>query len=79
MALWRPSQTTVSAAAVPELDQQELDGLRHDLAGMTRADAQEMLAPIGPPTIDLWPGWVDRLPGLDWRITIDVQPAEGGQ
>ena len=25
------------------------------------------------------PGWVDRLPRLDWRISIDVEPADGGQ
>lgn len=72
-------QTTVSANAVPQLSQAEMDALRSELAGMTAADAQEVVKPIGPSTVDLWPGWVDRLPGLDWRITISVEPAEGGQ
>lgn len=69
-------QTTVTAAAVPDLDQ---DALRQELTGMSAADAQEALAEIGPATVSLWPGWVDRIPRLDWRITISVEPAEGGQ
>jgi Baseplate J-like protein len=72
-------QATVTADAVPAVGQEELDTLRQELAGMSAADAQEALASIGPSTVDLWPGWVDRLPRLDWRITISVQPAEGGQ
>ena len=69
-------QTTVTAGAVPDLDQ---ESIRRELAGMSSADAQEALADIGPSTISLWPGWVDRIPRLDWRITISVEPAEGGQ
>ena len=69
-------QTTVSAGAVPDLDQ---EAIRRELAGMSSADAQEALAGIGPTTISLWPGWVDRIPRLDWRITISVEPAEDGQ
>jgi hypothetical protein len=72
-------QTTVSADAVPHLDQGEVDALRHELAGMTAADAREAVKSIGPSTVDLWPGWVDRLPLLDWRITISVEAADGGQ
>ncbi len=69
-------QTTVTADAVPDLDQ---DSIRRALVGMTAAEAQEALSNIGPSTVDLWPGWVDRLPRLDWRISINVEPAEGGQ
>ena len=57
---------------------QEIETLRDELAGMTAADAEAALADIGPSTINLWPGWVDRIPRLDWRISISVEPAEDG-
>lgn len=69
-------QATVTADAVPDLDQ---ESIRRSLVGMTADQAQDALATIGPASVDLWPGWVDRLPRLDWRISISVQPAEGGQ
>ncbi|HKO33193.1 MAG TPA: baseplate J/gp47 family protein, partial [Candidatus Limnocylindria bacterium] len=68
-------QTTVTADAVPDLDQ---ESIRRSLVGMTAAQAQDALATIGPASVDLWPGWVDRLPRLDWRITIKPEPAESG-
>ena len=67
-------QTSVTADAVPELDQ---ESIRRSLVGMTAAQAQDALATIGPASVDLWPGWVDRLPRLDWRISVSVEPAEG--
>ena len=69
-------QTTVTADAVPDLDQETI---RRSLVGMTAAQAQDALATIGPTSVSLWPGWVDRLPRLDWRISVNVEPAEGGQ
>jgi len=69
-------QTTVTADAVPDLDQ---ESIRRSLVGMSAAQAQDALATIGPASVDLWPGWVDRLPRLDWRISITVEPVEGGQ
>ncbi|HET6745568.1 MAG TPA: baseplate J/gp47 family protein, partial [Candidatus Limnocylindria bacterium] len=65
--------TTVTAAAVPNVD---VDALRQELAGKTVAEAEALLEPIGTSTVDLWPVWVDRIPQLDWRISIDVQAAE---
>jgi hypothetical protein len=69
-------QTTVTADAVRDLDE---EALRQELAGMSAAEAEAALAEIGPVTINLWPGWVDRIPRLDWRISISVQPADDGQ
>jgi hypothetical protein len=54
----------------------EEDALRSELAGKTVAEAEAALEPIGPPTVTLWPFWVDRVPSIDWRISIDVQAAE---
>jgi hypothetical protein len=64
--------TTIIAAAVPDVD---VEALRQELAGKTASEAEELLEPIGPSTVELWPMWVDRIPRLDWRITIDVQAA----
>jgi len=69
-------QTTVTADAVPDLDQ---ESIRRSLVGMTAAQAQAALANIGPASVDLWPGWVDRVPRIDWRISISVVPAEAAQ
>jgi hypothetical protein len=69
-------QATVTADAVPDLD---LEAIRQQLAGMSAADAEAALSDIGPVDVSLWPGWVDRLPRLDWRISISVPAAEEGQ
>jgi hypothetical protein len=69
-------QTTVTADAVPDLDQ---ENIRRGLVGMTAGEVRQALAPIGPADVSLWPGWVDRIPRLDWRISVNVEPAEGGQ
>ncbi|HEX5579404.1 MAG TPA: baseplate J/gp47 family protein, partial [Candidatus Limnocylindria bacterium] len=71
-------QATVTADAVPDISDQELEALRQELTGLPASDARRAVASIGPATVDLWPGWVDRLPRLDWRITISVEAAEGG-
>ena len=70
-------QTTVTADAVPDLDQDEHPPRagRHD----RRVRPRRRWRPSVQQTVDLWPGWVDRIPRLDWRISINVEPAEGGQ
>jgi hypothetical protein len=61
---------SVTAAAARDVDE---NTLRTELAGMTADDAEAALAEIGPSTVELWPGWVDRVPRLGWRVTFDVQ------
>ncbi len=69
-------QTTVTADAVPDLDQ---ESIRRALVGMTAGEVRRRWRTIGPADVSLWPGWVDRIPRLDWRISVNVEPAEGGQ
>ena len=69
-------QASVTASAVPELNEETI---RRQLVGMTTAQAEAALSDIGPSTISLWPGWVDHVPRLDWRIDISVEPAEETQ
>jgi hypothetical protein len=66
---------SVTATAVPDVN---TDALRRELAGRTAAEAEAALASIGPTDVELWPVWVDRIPGVEWRIRIDVLPAEPG-
>jgi hypothetical protein len=58
------------AAVVPLTDESEL---KAKIAGRSRADAVDALADVGAATIDLWPGWVDAVPRLPFRIGITIQ------
>ncbi len=68
----------VRASAAPELDP---DAIRKRIANLTPDEAQAALADIGPSAVNLWPGWVGRVPTLDWRISIetDAVPASSLQ
>ena len=63
----------VTATAVPELD---TAAIRSEVAGLTAADAQAALADLGDVEVDLWPGWVSRVPGMDWRVDVQVGSVE---
>jgi hypothetical protein len=66
-------QAQVSAQAVPQYDEAALAGR---IAGRTAADAEAELRSIGPNSVTLWPFWVDRVPQLAWRVSIDIRPVE---
>jgi hypothetical protein len=63
----------VTARAIPQF---EVGDLRTLIAGRTAAEAVELLEPIGPATVKLWPFWVDRVPEMDWRVQITVRSVE---
>lgn len=65
-------QVEVQANALPAFDPAAIPGM---VSGKTAEDAIAALRPIGPATVDLWPGWVDRVPGLEWRIHVEIRPA----
>ena len=66
----------VSAATRPIID----DGaLRASLAGKTREEVIAALEPIGPASVELWPGWVDRVTGIGWRVELVLESEIGGQ
>ncbi len=60
----------VRASVAPVLDESEL---KARVAGRSRQDAAQVLSDIGPTTVDLWPGWVDSVPRLPFRITISIE------
>jgi len=69
-------QTQVRATALPNFDRAAVPGM---VSGRTSEDAVAALRPIGPATVELWPPWVDHVPGLEWRIRVDIQPAVAAQ
>jgi hypothetical protein len=66
-------QAQVNAQAVPQYEESAIAG---QIAGLSADDAESQLDSIGRTTVTLWPFWVDRVPRLDWRVTVDVRPVE---
>jgi hypothetical protein len=67
------ARVTVTSLADPIVDVQ---AVREMIAGLTEPEAEEALAGLGTVEIELWPGWVDRVPQLDWRIEVQVAADE---
>jgi hypothetical protein len=68
-------QLVVRAAAAAPIDKAMVRDL---VAGMTVPQARDALRPIGDVEVDLWPPWLDRLPRLSFRISVDqVAPSPG--
>lgn len=65
-------RVTLRAEADPVLDE---GGIRDLVAGLTAAEAEAQLAWLGEVEVGLWPGWVDRVPQLEWRIDLRVEEA----
>jgi hypothetical protein len=66
-------QADVTAQAVPQYDESAIPGR---IAGSTAEQAEAELNSIGPTTVRLWPFWVDRVPRLDWRVSVEIRPVE---
>jgi len=65
--------TQVTAQAAPQYDPSAIAGR---IGGMTADGARSALSSIGPADVTFWPFWVDRVPSLDWRVKVDVEPVE---
>ena len=63
---------TATASQIRHLDPDTLRGL---VAGKSVDEAQAILAPYGTVDIKTWPGFVNSVPSLAWRLTLTV---EGG-
>ncbi len=66
----------VTAATRPVID---ADALRASLAGKTPEGVIAALEPIGPASVELWPGWVDRVTGIGWRVELAIESAVDAQ
>jgi hypothetical protein len=61
-------EASVTASAAVAYDEA---AVRNRIAGLTIEEARAELASLGEIEVDLWPAWVDRLPRLTFRITIE--------
>jgi hypothetical protein len=59
----------VTAQAVARLD---ATAIRSSVLGLTAEEAEAALDGLGAVDVELWPGWVDRIPRLDWRVTVEI-------
>ncbi len=57
----------VTAAATSAVDR---DAVVEMIRGRPLDEARAALDAIGGATLELWPGWADRVPDLDWRIDV---------
>lgn len=64
---------TVSAEAVPTVDEA---AIRRRVAGRTPSEVRAALDDLGAVDVALWPVWVGRVPGMDWRVSIEVTGAQ---
>ncbi len=62
-------EVTVRATAAAIVD---AEIVRELAAGLTAAEAVEALSHLGTAQVDLWPGWVDRVPSLAFRVTVET-------
>ncbi|MGH6691487.1 MAG: baseplate J/gp47 family protein, partial [Gammaproteobacteria bacterium] len=60
-------QVRATAAAIIDAD-----AVRTRSAGLTTDEAEATLADLGTIEVELWPGWVDRVPGLGFRVTVEA-------
>jgi hypothetical protein len=68
-------QVSVRAVAATAIDKA---AVRDRIAGMTVQEARSALRDIGEIEVDLWPPWVDRLPRLAFRISVEpALPSQG--
>jgi hypothetical protein len=63
-------EVSVTAEADPALDE---TAIRDRVAGLSEPEAEAALAPLGEVDVELWPGWVDRVPQLGWRIELRIE------
>jgi hypothetical protein len=65
----------VTGASAPLPDPDEV--LRR-VRGRSAQAARAALADLGTATVDLWPGWVQSVPELDWRIDLRIDSVADG-
>ena len=60
---------SMTGASTPALDREEVIAR---VRGRPADEARAALSDFGEATVDLWPGWVGSVPGLDWRIEVVI-------
>ncbi len=60
---------SVIGLSTPAVDRDEVVSR---VRGLSADEARAALADFGDATVDLWPGWVASVPGLEWRIEVVI-------
>jgi hypothetical protein len=68
------AEAVVTGSTAPELDPAVVRGR---VSGLSEAEARLALADLGEADVALWPGWVESVPELDWRVEVRI--AEPGR
>jgi hypothetical protein len=68
------AEVVVTGSTAPELDPAVVRGR---VSGLSEAEARLALADLGEADVVLWPGWVESVPELDWRVEVRI--AEPGR
>jgi hypothetical protein len=55
----------------------DFDDLKRRISGLSADDAARALADVGSARVDFWPGWVNAVPRLLFRIDIAVETPTG--
>ena len=66
---------TATASQIRHLDPDTLRGL---VAGKSVDEARAILAPYGTVDIQTWPGFVNTVPSLAWRLTLTIAGGTAG-
>ena len=66
----------VTAQAAPSIDE---EAIRDEIAGRPIDEVRAALSPLGEVSITAWPGWVDAIPSLTWRIDVTIGAPEHGE
>jgi hypothetical protein len=62
----------VEAVTLPRIDREEVLARA---SGRSAEEARLALADIGEATVTLWPGWVETVPELEWRVDVRIEEA----
>ena len=64
------TRVTVRGAVTRRLD---TENLRRRIAGLSADEVSHALADVGAARVTFWPGWVNAVPRLPFRIDIRVE------
>ena len=63
------AEADVTGSTAPELDPGVVRGR---VSGLSEPEARVALADLGEADVVLWPGWVESVPELDWRVEVRI-------
>lgn len=64
---------TVTARAASAVDPEEV---RRRIVGRSADEAEAAIADLGNASVELWPGWVTTVPGIEWRMELRIVDPE---